>query len=177
MPKQRTRAAIGAVLVGFMIGLLWPLEGGLPALFSLSRELYERVGITIVALLPLALWAFVTAIRADRHVHLTLSYIGTTAQRIGLLGTVIGIVAATVTIGNNLQTGAVDAVSQALPAVGQALISTAVGFIIAIGCDFLRYLQMRSVETAEDSSSPRLVINRQTQIERSPEAHYEDAAV
>lgn len=104
---------------------------------------YEKVGITIIALLPLAIWAVYTAVQAEKHNDVTLSYIGTTAQRVGLLGTVIGIVAATLAIGSKLNTGAAAAVTGALPAVGQAMISTAVGFIIAITCDFFRYINVR----------------------------------
>ena len=73
-----------------------------------------------------------------------MSYIGTTAQRVGLLGTVIGIVAATITIGDKLNAGAATAVTGALPAVGQALVSTAVGFVIAIICDFFIYINMKN---------------------------------
>jgi biopolymer transport protein ExbB/TolQ len=60
-----------------------------------------------------------------------------------LLGTVIGIVAATLAIGAKLNTGAAAAVTGALPAVGQAMISTAAGFVIAITCDFFRYVNLR----------------------------------
>lgn len=91
-------------------------------------------------MIPLAAWAVYTALKTRNGTELTLSYIGATAQRVGLLGTVIGIVAATVTIGDSLSKGAATAVTGALPAVGQALVSTAVGFVIAIVCDFFIYL-------------------------------------
>ena len=106
---------------------------------------YEKVGITIIALIPLGIWSIWTVIRAKGDHDLTLAYIGTTAQRVGLLGTVIGIVAATLRIGESLSSGAAGAVTGALPAVGQALISTAVGFVIAIICDFFRYLNTDSI--------------------------------
>jgi hypothetical protein len=102
--------------------------------------IYEKVGITIIALIPLAIWSVWTVIRSRGEHDMTLAYIGTTSQRVGLLGTVIGIVAATVKIGDGLSGGAAGAVTSALPAVGQALVSTAVGFVIAIICDFFRYL-------------------------------------
>ena len=112
---------------------------------------YEKVGITIIALIPLAVWAAVTALRAGRSSDVTLSYIATTAQRVGLLGTVIGIVAATIAIGDKLSSGAAEAVTGALPAVGQALVSTAIGFVIAIICDFFRYLDsIKSDENTEE---------------------------
>lgn len=112
--------------------------------------LYDKVGITIIALLPLAVWAVITAMRSERHNDVTLSYIGTTAQRVGLLGTVIGIVAATLAIGAKLDTGAAAAVTGALPAVGQAMISTAAGFVIAITCDFFRYVNLRQSEAGQE---------------------------
>ena len=101
---------------------------------------YEKVGITIIALIPLFIWAVYTVAKAKQGTELTLSYIGATAQRVGLLGTVIGIVAATITIGDSLSKGAATAVTGALPAVGEALVSTAVGFVIAIVCDFFIYI-------------------------------------
>ncbi|HJO94720.1 MAG TPA: MotA/TolQ/ExbB proton channel family protein [Victivallales bacterium] len=104
---------------------------------------YQKVGVTIIALIPLAIWAVYSSVRAKHGDGLTLAYIGATAQRIGLLGTVIGIVAATVTIGDSLSSGAATAVTGALPAVGQALVSTAVGFVIAIVCDFFIYINSK----------------------------------
>ncbi len=106
---------------------------------------YYKVGVTIVALIPLAFWAVYAAFKAKHGDELTLAYIGATAQRVGLLGTVIGIVAATISIGDNLSSGAASAVTGALPAVGQALVSTAVGFVIAIICDFFIYLNFKNI--------------------------------
>lgn len=111
--------------------------------------IYHKTGITVIALMPLALWAIYTAFRAGHNSDITLAYIGTTAQRVGLLGTVIGIVTATIAIGDNLNTGAATAVTGALPAVGQALVSTAVGFVIAIVCDFFRYINSGPPEPQE----------------------------
>ncbi len=133
--------AVAAGVIGFLGVMSWGPSGAL-------RLLYDKVGITVIALLPLAVWSAWTAVRGGRHRDITLSYIGTTAQRVGLLGTVIGIVAATVRIGDNLNEGAANAVTGALPAVGQALISTAVGFVIALACDFFRYLQERESTAA-----------------------------
>jgi hypothetical protein len=110
--------------------------------------IYTKVGITIIALIPLSLWAVYSAVKSEKC-EITLSYIGTTAQRVGLLGTVIGIVAATITIGDKLNAGAATAVTGALPAVGQALVSTAVGFIIAIICDFFIYINLQKCQLEE----------------------------
>lgn len=100
----------------------------------------DKVGVTIFALAPLAVWCVWTAFQAGTRRDVTLAYIGATAQRVGLLGTVIGIVAATISIGDSLNAGAASAVTRALPAVGQALVSTAAGFVIAISCDLFRFL-------------------------------------
>ncbi len=140
-------------LIALVIGAVAFLaisEYGLEAV----KLVYDKVGITVIALLPLTVWGLWTALREDAHKDMTLSYIGTTAQRVGLLGTVIGIVAATVRIGDSLNTGAAGAVTGALPAVGQALISTAVGFVVAITCDFFRYIQERG-ETVEIQNEAR----------------------
>lgn len=138
---QQWTIRLGAFTVGCLGFLAISRAGGLAESIYLA---YAKVGITVIALLPLAVWGFWTALCNAGHKDLTLSYIGTTAQRVGLLGTVIGIVAATIRIGDSLNSGAAGAVTGALPAVGQALISTAVGFIVAIGCDFVRYMQQRN---------------------------------
>ena len=138
---------------GFVSGILLCtiLSGKInPGLTVQNIEwVYEKVGITIIALIPLGAWSIWTVIRAKGDHDLTLAYIGTTAQRVGLLGTVIGIVAATVRIGESLSAGAAGAVTGALPAVGQALVSTAVGFVIAIICDFFRYLNTDPITDEE----------------------------
>ena len=136
---QQWTIRLTALILGGLIALGVSNYGLLHTL----ELIYGKVGITVIALLPLSAWGIWTAMHRSNHIDLTLSYIGTTAQRIGLLGTVIGIVAATIRIGDSLNDGAAGAVGGALPAVGQALISTAVGFIIALGCDFARYLQER----------------------------------
>lgn len=132
---------------GAAIAWLW-FSGGVN-LKEMITSAYHGIGVTIIALLPLSLWALYTVLRSGHHGDLTLAYISTTSQRIGLLGTVIGIVAATIAIGDNLSTGAASAVTSALPAVGQALVSTAVGFVIAIVCDFFRYINIHATPQAE----------------------------
>ena len=134
-------------VVGFICGIctICFIRNSTVGLSSLIMAVYTKVGITIIALIPLSLWAVYAAVKSERS-ELTLSYIGATAQRVGLLGTVIGIVAATITIGDNLNGGAATAVTSALPAVGQALVSTAVGFVIAIICDFFIYINLQHRE-------------------------------
>ncbi|MBT3380822.1 MAG: hypothetical protein HN742_14330 [Lentisphaerae bacterium] len=130
----------------FLIGLLlWAAVAASQRLGVHGALLwvYHQVGITAVALAPLSVWGLWVALCGTGDIDETLAYIGTTAQRFGLLGTTIGLVAATVKMGSSVQSGAASAVSGALPAVGQALLSTAVGFVIAIGCDFCRYLRSR----------------------------------
>jgi len=142
--KYLTR--IAAFAGGIMICVL--LSGKIKGILTIQSIswIYEKVGITVIALIPLAAWSIWTVIRSRGEHDMTLAYIGTTAQRVGLLGTVIGIVAATVKIGDGLSAGAAGAVTSALPAVGQALVSTAVGFVIAIICDFFRYLNANTSE-------------------------------
>ncbi len=137
-------------------GIAWLWISGGVNLKQIIASAYHGIGVTVIALLPLGLWALYTVFRAGHHGDLTLAYISTTSQRVGLLGTVIGIVAATIAIGDNLSTGAASAVTSALPAVGQALVSTAVGFVIAIVCDFFRYLNANSTvntQTTGDSNA------------------------
>ncbi|NQZ58203.1 MAG: MotA/TolQ/ExbB proton channel family protein [Lentisphaeraceae bacterium] len=116
-------------------------QGVVTGPFDLIAQGAEKIGVTFYPLLALALWCLIAGIMKRALQPMTLEYIGTTAQRIGLLGTVIGIVMATMEIGANLSEGAASAVSGALPAVGEALLSTAVGFIIALMCDLIAYLR------------------------------------
>ena len=140
MLMQKWGARLAGLIIGVSIILIFRSNINFSKFFFMT---YNKVGITVIALLPLAIWAVYTAVQAEKHNDITLSYIGTTAQRVGLLGTVIGIVAATLAIGSKLNSGAAAAVTGALPAVGQAMISTAVGFVIAITCDFFRYINVR----------------------------------
>ncbi len=143
MKKQPAKPSLWLLRLASLLSgaaLVWLLRHGGGNLKATLITVYENVGITIIALLPLAIWAVYTVVRSGHNGDVTLAYISTTAQRVGLLGTVIGIVAATIAIGDNLRTGAATAVTSALPAVGQALVSTAVGFVIAIVCDFFRYV-------------------------------------
>ena len=139
MLMQKWGARLTGLIIGVSIILIFRSNINFGQFFFMT---YNKVGITVIALLPLAVWAVYTAVQAEKHNDITLSYIGTTAQRVGLLGTVIGIVAATLAIGSKLNSGAAAAVTGALPAVGQAMISTAVGFVIAITCDFFRYINV-----------------------------------
>ena len=142
--KTTWSVRIAAFLGGIAICALLSGSFGIDSLTGILTWAYEKIGITIVALIPLGTWSIWAALKAKGDNDITLAYIGTTAQRVGLLGTVIGIVAATIRIGDGLSSGAAGAVTSALPAVGQALVSTAVGFVIAIICDFFRYLNSDS---------------------------------
>ena len=147
MLMQKWGARLAGLIIGAGIILIFRANINFKEFFFMT---YNKVGITIIALLPLAIWAVYTAVQAEKHNDITLSYIGTTAQRVGLLGTVIGIVAATLAIGSKLNSGAAAAVTGALPAVGQAMISTAVGFVIAITCDFFRYINVRQEKQTQE---------------------------
>jgi len=147
MLMQKWGARLAGLIIGASIILIFRININFKEFFVMT---YNKVGITIIALLPLAIWAVYTAVQAEKHNDVTLSYIGTTAQRVGLLGTVIGIVAATLAIGSKLNSGAAAAVTGALPAVGQAMISTAVGFVIAITCDFFRYVNVRQATQKQE---------------------------
>jgi MotA/TolQ/ExbB proton channel family len=147
MLMQKWGARLAGLIIGASIIMIFRANINFKEFFFMT---YNKVGITIIALLPLAIWAVYTAVQAEKHNDVTLSYIGTTAQRVGLLGTVIGIVAATLAIGSKLNSGAAAAVTGALPAVGQAMISTAVGFVIAITCDFFRYINVRQEKQIQE---------------------------
>lgn len=143
---SEARIALVGISAGALLGVVF--FGGIQMpMWRWVSAGWDKVGITILALGPLFVWSIWVALMsrnpASEKNQLTLAYIGTTAQRFGLVGTVIGIVVATVAIGTHMGNGAEAAVTRALPAVGHALISTGVGFGIAILCDFFRYLSRR----------------------------------
>ena len=134
-------------------GLLFMLTRDGFGVFSQAAANVQKVGITIYPLLLLALWSLAVGLFSEDLRPVTLEYIATTAQRIGLLGTVIGIVSATLQIGANLNTDVTAAVGGALPAVGEALLSTAVGFVIALQCDLISYLRFGREQDEEKEVS------------------------
>lgn len=134
--------ALGAGVCFSRVGVINP-EG-------LLIELYNSVGVTIFIFLPLICWAIYLS-QQDKDNEYSLSYIGLTAQRVGLLGTVIGVVHATIAI--KLDGEIAQSIKMALPAVGQALISTGVGFLIALVCDFMIYINHHSVEISHEVST------------------------
>ena len=143
---------VGAASFAAGIGLCMLMRRGvITGPVDLVTQGAEKIGITFYPLLALALWCLVAGTLKRSLQPITLEYIGTTSQRIGLLGTVIGIVMATMQIGANLNDGAASAVSGALPAVGEALLSTAVGFVIALMCDLIAYLRFN--ESAPETES------------------------
>lgn len=146
----QTRFAVGlamgagaALLVGAWGSVLvWP--GRLWDLLCLA---YEAVGITFIGLAPLGglmIWVVIRHFTADERrdaitVH-DLGYVSETAPTLGILGTVIALVMAGVTLGNELQAGTAEVVLAVIPKVAEALLSTVVGLVLKWIADSIIHL-------------------------------------
>jgi hypothetical protein len=121
------------------------LRWGVPAqwpghLVVLGSGAVGSVGPTIVFLGPLFIWLVVLVWRQyaypdSVHQGLVKDYeiIATMGPILGLLGTVLALVAAGAALGEQVQAGSsANAVLAIIPKVAQALVSTAIGIVIQI---------------------------------------------
>jgi len=146
--RQESQRLPGA-LVGLVLGvLLWIASRpmGLNRLGVLAWAGASKVGITIVVLLPLAIWAVHTLIR-DREDKLTFSYIGSQATTWGFIGTIIGTLVIYAALEASLRAGDSEAIKQAIGGFRQALISTAVGLVISSFCKHFHYTALKKSQT------------------------------
>ena len=143
----------GLVVASLGVGaFLWFVvqEGYRPNPLGLLAFCYRQVGITIIVLIPLMLWAAKVIITGPRD-ELALAYIGEQAKDVGFLGTVLGIMVMFAALSISAQQGDSDAIKMAIGGFSQAAISTAVGLVIASVCKHCRFLIIRR-QTREDGS-------------------------
>ena len=115
----------------------WPIQA-----WQLACKVYQTVGIAIVGLLPLGIWACTLFIRqadrtnsADPVMELDYGFISRTATLLGLLGTIIALAAAGGRLATDVSHGSSSSILKIIPLVGQALISSIVGIVISLFAD------------------------------------------
>jgi len=136
----------GAVLT--LLNIPFPL---VTALLAALRRIYELVGVAIVGLLPLSIWAVCLGIKhlrnprsATQQEIFDYDYIASAAPTWGLLGTVVALVMAGAAMATRISEGSsAEMIIGIIPMVAQALISTVVGLVIQWTADTSRHLVER----------------------------------
>jgi hypothetical protein len=125
----------GAGIAAFGMGDPW---GGAHWLWMSVRSLYHLLGMVMMALVPLAVWAVTLVARqcfqrtADRRMELDYGYISRTAPLLGLLGTVSSLALATSYLEGVGSAIGPDTILRIIPRTGQALVATIAGLVIAL---------------------------------------------
>ena len=131
--------AIAAVLLG-------DATCGARSVLWLAKTLYSKVGVVVAGLLPLACWVVILAWRqwrarkASSRTQLDFAYIARTATMLGLLGTVISLALATTELATEVTNNSSRAILKVIPLVGQKLMSTIVGLLVALAADTALHL-------------------------------------
>lgn len=131
------------------ISLAFLLLGGTETFTSFMLALYENVGITIVALVPLAVWAIDLVMHGSLKER-TLAHIGAQAKEVGFIGTLLGMSLMLSSLVLSFQGTDGEGIRQASVGIAQALNSTLVGCVIAAICRESRHrarMKARSQET------------------------------
>src|SRR5262245_10097887 len=124
----------GTAAAGYGMGDSW---GGAHWLWLAVRSIYDLLGIVVVGMVPLAMWAAVLVGRqvlerkADHKMQLDYGYISRTAPLLGLLGTVISLTFATSQLRGVGTTVGTETILRIIPLTGQALVATIAGLLIA----------------------------------------------
>ena len=135
--------------------------GALPAwpdrIAMLAKLAYHQVGVAILGLLPLGVWGIALLFRqvsrggyTDDVMELDYGFISRNATLLGLLGTIIALAAAGSKLAIDVGQGSSGSILKIIPLVGQALISTILGIVIALMADCaLHVIERRRIrETA-----------------------------
>lgn len=134
--------AAGFALQHFSDGQSVPFHEWAGWSLHLIEQTWQLFGIAFLGLLPLGLWLLKIVLsyligdqRADNRVPLDLAFISRNGPLLGLLGTVVALASAGATLAGEVESGAASAVLGIIPLVGQALLSTIAGIMLAVGAD------------------------------------------
>ncbi len=145
----------GAVLLGVAAGWLSKNAGGsarslLVVVVELALRAYRSAGAVLIGLIPMSVWlgsiciSHLKGTATSGKSELDLGFIQRNAMLVGLAGTVCALIGSTGTLASEVANGSAAAVLKLIPVVGQALISTLLGLIVAIGADVMLHLRERS---------------------------------
>ncbi len=161
-PGRTAALLIGSVALGLLAGTLsGPQTGGVLAQLShLLHRAWDSLGVALIGLAPLAIWLVRLVIRHMVHRQeakpsalLDLAYISRNGPLLGLLGTVVALASAGATLAVEVQAGSTAAVLGVIPLVGQALLSTIVGIVLAVGADTTLHALERQRADAEPTAT------------------------
>ena len=123
----------------------WPVH-----VWRVASWAYDQVGVVLIGLTPLCIWLtclIYKQLGQSRETHivteLDYDFIARQATSLGLLGTVISLLSACLKLSGEVAQGSAAAVLQIIPLVGQAVVSTAVGLVIAIFAQIPQHLLER----------------------------------
>lgn len=136
-----------ALLVGSLLAYLF-FGGPEASVTSFIQFLYWYIGITVVSLLPLTVWA-VDLVLMKSYDDITLSYISAQAKEQGFIGTLIGIMLMLFALDKSLREGDFEGIRQVMGGFAQAIITTLIGCSIAAFCKHYEYLGASSAKTSE----------------------------
>lgn len=149
-------AAVGAVALGFACGHFeslpsLPVRPALDFISDALSTVWQACGMAFVGLVPLAAWLswlifkyLVLKRQASFAIQLDLAFISRNGPLFGLLGTVIALASAGATLAVEVESGGASAVLGVIPLVGQALFSTIVGILLAVGADVTLHVLERN---------------------------------
>lgn len=139
------------LIAGIILNVLHIQIAPVNALLSGLARIYELVGVAIVGLLPLGIWAVCLGIKhlrnprsATQQEIFDYDYIASAAPTWGLLGTVVALVMAGAAMATRISDGSsAEMIIGIIPMVTQALFSTVVGLVIQWMADTARHLVER----------------------------------
>ncbi len=155
--------AVSSTLLGVFAGWILPdflsFEHYLHSLVAWVRGGARSVGIAIIGLAPLSIWVvrllflqFVRDTTDSDKLALDYAFIARNATLMGLLGTVVALASAGTVLSREVSEGSAAAILAVIPLVGQALISTIAGIVIAIFADSALHIHERCLSTRKAES-------------------------
>lgn len=144
---------LAAALLGFAANLMLHQSGYSlfipPQLLALLLKVYHTAGTVLIGLTPMIIWLTRNMVRHLRGVRqgatsdLDLGYIQRNAMLVGLAGTVCALIGSTATLAKEVTNGSAVAVLKLIPVVGEALVSTLLGLMVAMWADLMLHLRER----------------------------------
>jgi multisubunit Na+/H+ antiporter MnhG subunit len=136
-------AGIIGIGVGSALGM-----ATIPEITAVLWKGLSSVGITIIVLIPLLVWAIWAAVQRNNDKY-TYLYIASQAQTWGFLGTLIGVAIMMATLSSCVQAGDDGAIRKAIGGFSQAAISSLIGLMIASFCKHFHYLMLNKMAKEE----------------------------
>lgn len=118
-------------------------------IWGLLVKVYHLAGTVLIGLTPMIIWLtrilvrHLKGLRQGQASDLDLGFIQRNAMLVGLAGTVCALIGSTSTLAKEVTNGSAAAVLKLIPVVGEALISTLLGLLVAMWADVMLHLRER----------------------------------